>query len=139
MKNSKPLIVVALIGLTGFASSAYYYKNYMKPIYVTEAAAGEIKVAAGMVETCSRLGFISKTEEKDLDNIVSRLKFKDSNNFERTVDMDDFNKKTDEITDNFIKDESMNIMSPFSVGHNLMKVTCESKNEVAKNMKKQYK
>ena len=137
MKN-KSLILVALIGLVGFGSSAYFYKNYLKPIYVTESVAGEIKVAAGMVETCSRLGFISKTEENDLDNIVSRLKFKDSNNFEQTVDMDDFNKKTDEITDSFIKDEKMNIMSPFSVGHNLMKVTCESKNEVAKNMKNQY-
>ena len=138
MKN-KSLIIIALIGFVGFGSSVFYYKNYMKPIYVTDAAAGEIKVAAGMIETCSRLGFISKIEENDLDNIVSRLKFKDSNNFERTVDMDDFNKKTDKITDNFIKDESMNIMNPFSVGHNLMKVTCESKNEVAKNMRNQYK
>ena len=137
MKN-KSLIIIALIGFVGFGSSVFYYKNHMKPIYVTEAAAGEIKVAAGMIETCSRLGFISKIEENDLDNIVSRLKFKDLNNFEQTVDMDDFNKKTDEITDGFIKDENMNIMSPFSVGHNLMKVTCESKNEVAKNMKNKY-
>lgn len=138
MKN-KSLILVALIGFVGFGSSAYYYKNHIKPIYVTESAAGEIKVAAGMIETCSRLGFISKIEENDLDNIVSRLKFKDSNNFELIVDMDDFNKKTDEITDGFIKDKKLDIMSPFSVGHNLMKVICESKNEVAKNMKIQYK
>ena len=138
MKNKKVLIILALIGNICLGSAAYYYKNCMKPIYVTEAVVGEIKVAAGMIETCSRLGFISKTEENDLDNIVSRLKFKDSNNFERTVNMDDFNKKTNEITDGFIKDENMNIMSPFSVGHNLMKVTCESKNEVAKNMKNKY-
>lgn len=137
MKN-KSLIVVALVGLGGFGISAYYYKNYMKPIHVTGAQTDEIKVAAGMIETCSRLGFISKTEENDLDVIVSRLKFKDSNNFERAVDMDDFNKKTNEITDGFIKNKKIDIMNPFSVGHNLMKVTCESKNEVAKNMKNQY-
>lgn len=137
MKNTKLIVVIAvtLVSLVAFGS---YYKNYMKPIYITESVAGEIKVAAGMVETCSRLGFISKTEENDLDNIVSRLKFKDSNNFKQTVDMEDFNKKTDEITDSFIKDENMNIMSPFSVGHNIMKVACESKNEVSKNMKNQY-
>lgn len=139
MKNNKYLFILALIGIICLGSAAYYYKNYMKSIHTSEATAGEIKVAAGIIETCSRLGFISKTEENNLDNIVSRLKFKDSNNFERTVNMDDFNKKTNEITDSFIKDEKMSILFPFSVGHNIMKVACESKNEVVKNTRNQYK
>lgn len=137
MKNNKYLILIAVVCTLSFVFCAWYYSNN-KHIYVTETQADEINVVASTVETCSRLGFIHKDSDNDLKHIVSRLRFKDKNNVEQKLDMNLFEQKVNMVTDSFINDEEMDISNPYSIGFNILKGVCDSKNSIAINIKKQY-
>lgn len=139
MKNNKSLIVVALIGLIGLGSSTYYYKNNMKPIYLSYTQSDELLTVYIAVDNCSKLGFISKDSDSDIKNIIERIRIPTQDGKgTKALDMVLVEKTSNEILDNFISDKTINLTNTLGVGYGIMKSVCNSKQEQAKNIKNQY-
>lgn len=139
MKNKKVLIILALIGIICLGSSAYYYKNYMKPIYMSYTQSDELLTVYSAVDNCSKLGFISKDSDSDIKNIIERIRIPTQDGKgTKALDMVLVEKTSNEILDSLISDKTIDLTNTLGVGYSIMKSVCTSKQEQAKNIKNQY-